>query len=123
MINNKIYSVTRLPCGYVPTTIWDDEIERSMRKINKHYDGWNTKFWEQMNFTRYKNSYKDVVDECNDLVHGSSITFTGNATSVRLMKDNPTTSLLYELDSHTKYSIVVNMEDNLCTQIIHILIG
>ena len=53
------------------------------------------------------------MDECDDLVHGSSIEFTGNATSVRLMKNNPSTSLLYELDSHTKYSIAVNIEDNL----------
>ena len=66
-----------------------------------------------MNFIRYKNSYKDVVDECNNLVHGSSVIFTGDATSVRHMKDNLSTSLLYELDSHTKYYIVVNIEYNL----------
>ena len=65
-----------------------------------------------MNFTRYTNSYTDVVDEFNDLTHGSSITFTGNATSVRLMNDAPSTSLLYELNRHTKYSIAVNIEDN-----------
>ena len=39
MMHTKIYAVTRLPCGYVPTKIWDDEIERSMRISNKHYDG------------------------------------------------------------------------------------
>ena len=52
------------------------------------------------------------MDECDDLVHSSSIKFTGNATSVRLMKDNPSTSLLNKLDSHTNYSIAVNIEDN-----------
>ena len=112
MMNKKMYAVTRLPCGYTTTNIWDDEIEKSMKKT-KHYDGWNTPFWEQMNSTRYKNSYKDVVDECDDLIHGSSITFNGNATSVRFTKENPSTSLLYELDSHTKYSIAVKIEDNL----------
>ena len=66
-----------------------------------------------MNFTRYKSSYKDVEDECDDLIHYSSIIFTGNANSVRLMKDNTSTSFPYELDSHTKYSITVNIEDNL----------
>ena len=65
-----------------------------------------------MTFTRYKNSYKDSVDEFNDIVHGPIITFTENATSVKLMKDNPTTKFLYELDSYTKYSFAVNIKDN-----------
>ena len=51
--------------------------------------------------------------ECNDLVHSSTIKFSGNAASVRLMKHNSTTSILYELDSYTKYPIVANPEDNL----------
>ena len=33
---------------------------------------------------KLQKSYKDVVDKCDDVVHGSSITFSGNAASVRL---------------------------------------
>ena len=31
MMNTKIYAVTMLPCEYLPTIFWDDEIERSIR--------------------------------------------------------------------------------------------
>ena len=66
-----------------------------------------------MSFTMYKKSYKDVVDDCNDFVYGSSVILSGNAGSVRLMKHKTTTSILYDFDSHTNYSIAVNTYDNL----------
>ena len=53
------------------------------------------------------------MDECNPFVYGLSKTLSGNAGSVSLMKYKPTTSILYELDSHTKYSTTVNAADNL----------
>ena len=53
----------------------------------------------------YKKSYKVVVDECNDFIYGSnsvlydvtdlSATLSGNATSVRLMKNKPTAIFIY----------------------------
>ena len=41
-----------------------------------------------------------------------SATLFGNAGSVSIIKHKPTTSILYELDSHNKYSIAVNIEGN-----------
>ena len=66
-----------------------------------------------MLFTMYNNSHRDVVDECNPLVYGSIAKKSGNTGSIRLMKHKNTTSILYKLDSHTKYSIAVNTADSL----------
>ena len=55
----------------------------------------------------YKISCRYVVDEYDDFVYGLSATLSGNVISVRLIKHKPTTSIIYEIDSHTKYSIAV----------------
>ena len=41
-----------------------------------------------------------------------SATFSGNASSVKLIKHKPTTNSIYKLDSHTKYYIAVSTDDN-----------
>ena len=64
-------------------------------------------------FTLDNNSYKDIVEKYYDLVYGSGTIFSGNAGSARFMKHNPTTSILYNLDSHTNYSIASNPDNNL----------
>ena len=121
-MNKKIYEVSRLPVGYEPTDIFKYRKPRSGLKNFEHYHGWNISFCEKISFKIYTNSYKDVVDKCIKFFYGSKAalhgitdfiaTLSGNAGSVRLMKHKPTSSILYELDSHTKYSIAVNTYDN-----------
>ena len=113
MINKNVYGAIKLPKGYKITEYNKNGEPRAMFEKSAHYSGWNDRFWEKMSFTFYNNSYTDVVDECDHLMYGSSTTFSGNAGSARLMKHNPTTYILYELDSHTKYSIAFNPNDNL----------
>ena len=83
MMNKKMYTVTMLPVDMYPN-IFGVIGYPGLCSKNKYYDEWNTPFQEKMKFKMLQKSYKDVVDECDDVVHGSSITFSGNAASVRL---------------------------------------